>query len=205
MSLRLDGLELPHSWEGTNLVVPHDRRAEVGELLDEVDALLSEPVGSLAEEEEPELADRRPLIAGWRRRLAGGVVDAFTSASWGGAIWWLADPGRRPSVGTSMVATMSFGVYVVAATALWGRTAGKFVVGTQVVVEATRERPGWTRAALRWIVPASAGVIGLLPTVGSVLYLAGIIVVYVGVAIDPRSRGLHDRAAGTIVVRVGSE
>ena len=86
-------------------------------------------------------------------------------------------------------------IYTIVPTALWGQTLGKIAVGTRVVAEQDGSLPGWRRAALRWALP---GIIGRLPFVGLWVSLA----VMASLAWDRRRRGLHDRLAGTIVVRV---
>ena len=86
-------------------------------------------------------------------------------------------------------------IYTVVPTAVWGQTLGKIAVGTRVVVEADGSVPGWRRAALRWALP---GVAGRLPYIGLVVSLA----VMASLVFDRRRRGLHDRLAGTIVVKV---
>ncbi len=86
-------------------------------------------------------------------------------------------------------------IYTVVPTAVWGQTLGKIAVGTRVVAEEDGSLPGWRRAALRWALP---GIVGRLPYVGLWVSLA----VLASLVLDPRRRGLHDRVAGTIVVRV---
>ena len=86
-------------------------------------------------------------------------------------------------------------LYTIVPTAVWGQTPGKIAVGTRVVVEADGSLPGWRRAVLRWALP---GVVGRLPYVGLGVSLA----VMASLGWDPRRRGLHDRLAGTIVIRV---
>jgi uncharacterized RDD family membrane protein YckC len=86
-------------------------------------------------------------------------------------------------------------IYTIVPTAIWGQTLGKIAVGTRVVVEEDGSLPGWRRAALRWALP---GVAGRLPIVGLWVSLG----IMASLVIDPRRRGLHDRFAGTIVVRV---
>jgi uncharacterized RDD family membrane protein YckC len=86
-------------------------------------------------------------------------------------------------------------IYTIVPTALWGQTLGKIAIGTRVVAEEDGSLPGWRRAALRWALP---GVAGRLPFVGLWVSLA----VMASLVVDPRRRGLHDRFAGTIVVRV---
>jgi len=96
------------------------------------------------------------------------------------------------------VALLAFGAaYTIVPTARWGQTLGKVAVGTRVVAEADGSLPGWRRAAIRWAVP---GFVGRLPYVGIWFSLA----VMASLVLDDRRRGLHDKAAGTIVVRVSS-
>ena len=85
-------------------------------------------------------------------------------------------------------------LYTVAPTALWGQTLGKVAVGTRVVAEADGSRPGWRRSSIRW---GLVGLVGRVPYVGIFVSL----VVTASLVLDVRRRGLHDKAAGTIVVR----
>ncbi len=86
-------------------------------------------------------------------------------------------------------------IYTIVPTAIWGQTLGKIAVGTRVVVDPDGTVPGWRRSAVRWALP---GLAGRLPVVGLVVSL----VVLGSILWDPRRRGLHDRVAGTIVVKV---
>ncbi len=111
-----------------------------------------------------------------------GVIDIDTLES-----------GLPPSV---LVGLFLFGaVYTIVPTAVWGQTLGKIAVGTRVVAEGDGSLPGWRRAALRWAVP---GLLGRLPLIGLWVSLA----VMASLLVDPRRRGVHDRIAGTIVVRL---
>jgi len=75
----------------------------------------------------------------------------------------------------------------------WGRTVGKFALGTKVVRIDTGGPVLWSSSAIRALIPLAAGVI---PSVGSALSL----VVYATAFWHPRRQGFHDRAAGTIVI-----
>ena len=86
-------------------------------------------------------------------------------------------------------------IYTVVPTAVWGQTLGKIAVGTRVVVEADGALPGWRRSLVRWALPGFAG---RLPVIGLGVSLA----IMASLVWDPRRRGLHDRLAGTIVVKV---
>ena len=81
--------------------------------------------------------------------------------------------------------------------AVWGRTIGKFALGTRAVRVDTAGPVLWSSAAVRALVPLAAGVI---PGVGFVLSIA----VYAPAMFDKRQQGWHDKAAGTIVVLNGS-
>lgn len=87
--------------------------------------------------------------------------------------------------------------YRVVTTALWGAGLGKYVFGLQIVADlpsgATPVVPGWGRAWKRWAVPQAPGLIPL-PATGLLAYLPAFK--------DSRRRGLHDRAAGTVVIDV---
>ncbi|MFN8022668.1 MAG: RDD family protein [Acidimicrobiales bacterium] len=74
-----------------------------------------------------------------------------------------------------------------------GRTVGKIATGTRVVSATTGGRVGWFAAVQRAIVPAVAAAV---PEAG-ILFSA---VVYGMAAFGPLRQGLHDRAAGTVVI-----
>jgi uncharacterized RDD family membrane protein YckC len=82
--------------------------------------------------------------------------------------------------------------YALVATALWGQTLGKRVLGIRVVRSDTFDLPGWNRAAIRTLGLVPLGMLpygGVLTTVGE------------GSFLFTRTRqGLHDVFAGTIVV-----
>ena len=85
--------------------------------------------------------------------------------------------------------------YRVVTTAKWGAGIGKYLLGLRVAVRTPEGvqllPPGWQRAWRRWAVPQ---VPGLIPLPGTGL------LAYVPAFRDPLRRGLHDRAAGTVVV-----
>jgi uncharacterized RDD family membrane protein YckC len=85
-------------------------------------------------------------------------------------------------------------VYETVAVAVWGRTIGKWIMGLRVE-DPHGERPSWRRAAVRIAVPDLAA---MIPLIGSGLLTAAI---YLTAVWNPLRQGLHDRAAGTIVVR----
>ncbi|MDQ2826348.1 MAG: RDD family protein [Actinomycetota bacterium] len=101
--------------------------------------------------------------------------------------------GQLPP-GWAVVLLVFGAVYTVVPTALWGQTLGKVAIGTRVVTEADGSLPGWRRSTIRWALP---GLAGRLPYIGIFVSLG----VTASLVLDARRRGLHDKAAGTIVVR----
>jgi len=87
-------------------------------------------------------------------------------------------------------------VYSTAFVAISGATIGKRIVKIKVVNRADGSPVGWTYAAVRALVPTVAG---LIPVIGFALNIA----VYVRAFFHPLRQGLHDAAAGTVVVRAG--
>jgi uncharacterized RDD family membrane protein YckC len=74
-----------------------------------------------------------------------------------------------------------------------GQTLGKMLLKVRVV-DVEGGRPGFSRAGIRAAVPTA---VQLVPYgVGGILLL----VVYLWAVLDPNRQGLHDKAAGTLVV-----
>jgi uncharacterized RDD family membrane protein YckC len=91
------------------------------------------------------------------------------------------------------VTSLAF-VYETLMIALLGRTVGKIAMGTRVVRLVDGGRPGWWEAVMRALVPLS---LGAIPRVGVFL---GVLVYSIALW-NPLRQGLHDKAAGTLVVR----
>jgi uncharacterized RDD family membrane protein YckC len=96
-----------------------------------------------------------------------------------------------------IVVAVGMVVYRVVTTAKWGAGIGKALLGLRVIVDvatdAEPQPPGWGRSWRRWAVPQVPGLIPL-PATGLLAYAPAVR--------DSRRRGLHDRAAGTVVVDV---
>ena len=91
------------------------------------------------------------------------------------------------------VTSLAF-VYQTTMIALLGRTVGKIAMGTRVVRLADGGRPSWWDALMRSLLPLS---LGAIPRVGVFL---GVLVYSIALW-NPLRQGLHDKAAGTLVVR----
>ena len=84
--------------------------------------------------------------------------------------------------------------YNTAMIAIYGATLGKRIMKLRVVNRTDGSPVNWTYAAVRALVPTLAGVV---PVIGFALNIA----VYVRAFFHPFRQGLHDAAAGTIVVQ----
>ncbi len=78
--------------------------------------------------------------------------------------------------------------------AIYGATIGKRVMKLSVVNREDGSPVNWSYSAVRALIPTVAG---LIPVIG----LAANLAVYVRAVFHPMRQGLHDAAAGTIVVR----
>jgi uncharacterized RDD family membrane protein YckC len=85
--------------------------------------------------------------------------------------------------------------YYIMFTVSRGQTPGKMLLGTRVVLQRTGQIPSVVPSAVRWFVP---GVWVFLPGVSIIS-----VVIYGWLLFDTLRRGLHDKAARTVVVRVG--
>ncbi len=138
------------------------------------------------------------LLAPIWRRIVGQIVDqtvvflpvAVTLIAIG--VRDVDDLADRAFAVNVAVITIAF-VYEFVMIGQWGRTLGKFALGTRVARVDTGGPVLWYSAAIRALVPLAAGVI---PGIGQILSL----VVYLRAVLNPRRQGWHDRAAGTIVV-----
>jgi uncharacterized RDD family membrane protein YckC len=169
------------------------------------------------------------LAAPWRRAvattvdavpfllLAYGLAVLIQGSRVGSALWpgvftknfdtkslGLPDPSlTQPLAFAQLEALLLFAGAMLAVYALWtayrvvlvvryGRTGGKWLLGIAVVdANDPRRNPGAGQALRRSLVPQGAGLVPI-PLTGFVPYL--------WIFKDARNQGLHDRAAGTLVV-----
>ncbi len=143
--------------------------------------------------------DRVDDLASVGQRIGGALIDGLLTSMVVVVPLLLGlvnldDLQNRISAGWAFALLVFGAAYTIAPTAIWGQTLGKVAVGTRVVTDADGSLPGWRRSTIRWAVP---GLLGRLPYIGILISLA----VTASLVLDPRRRGLHDKAAGTIVVR----
>ena len=102
-------------------------------------------------------------------------------------------------LGGFVAATLAFAavgvLYEVTMIALKGQTLGKMATSIKVVRADNGLLPGWGKSIGRWIIPV---VLGFIPFVGWILSL----LVYLSLTWDKVRQGWHDKAAGTLVIRV---
>lgn len=153
---------------------------------------------SLDDREPPALPDGL-VLASYSARSIGIVVDQIIAVI-PVAVGAVA-AGFRPTddidadtlLVLNVAAVLVLFVYQSVLVGLFGRTVGKIVTRTRVVRTDTGGRLGWFASVQRALVTAVAGG---LPEVS--LLLAA--VVYGAAWFSPRRQGIHDRAAGSIVV-----
>jgi len=134
------------------------------------------------------------------RRIGGFTLDQVIVALPVGVV--VVASGFKPSDTVTSQSLVTFNiavttvalVYQTVMIALLGRTVGKLALGTRVVRSIDGARPGWTEAVMRSLVPLS---LGAIPRIG--LFL--VVLVYSLALWTPLRQGLHDKAAGTLVVR----
>jgi uncharacterized RDD family membrane protein YckC len=85
--------------------------------------------------------------------------------------------------------------YEVTMVRLFGQTLGKMILGIRIVRIPDGERPDWGQSGVRFLVP---GVADAIPVWFSGFFAIGI---YLTAMFDPAYRGVHDKAAGTLVLR----
>lgn len=134
-----------------------------------------------------------PALADPGERLAAAAVDA-------GLVAVAAAPflliGPRAAAGAAVAIAFA---YLTASVARFGQTLGHALFGAAAVDEASASRPTPMTAAIRaavLVAPAALAVAG--PTVPAAILAA---LIGAAAAIDEQVRGLHDRAARTIVLR----
>ncbi len=145
-------------------------------------------------------------LAGNGRRVAGAAVDQAIVVA--GAITVLGfGLGVHGFVRGVVAALLAFAYFTVAI-GHWGQTAGARMVSVRVTqADHDETPPGFKSAAIRAAVPALpvmfltlGGVRGVWSVLSVLSMLA--LCLYAGIFRNRQRRGLHDKAAGTIVVPV---
>ena len=143
----------------------------------------------------PRLGPASGTLASPGARALGAILDGLV-VNVAALLLVLVAPGDLAPV----LVWIGIAGYDIGAHAIWGRTVGKVVVGTRCE-SLDGDVPGFRRAALRWLVPAAPVVVATVWTGVSLLAVPWGIAVFAPI-FGAERRGLHDRAAGTRVVRV---
>ncbi|MFM2076586.1 MAG: hypothetical protein RJA49_476 [Actinomycetota bacterium] len=137
----------------------------------------------------PPLRDGRHQATRWRR-LVGGLLDEFLVglptllATSAGAPYW--------------TAVVIHAIYYTVPTTMFGWSIGKLWLGVRVVEVRTQRVPRPTTAVIRWVVAAVPMLLGMFVGLEGDWMSAAVMAVYAPIMVD--LRGLHDYAAGTVVV-----
>ncbi|MCU1401349.1 MAG: putative rane protein/domain [Acidimicrobiales bacterium] len=205
LAIYLERAAISHELTEHHVTVPEDRARDLYSALAMV--VRARPDQTSTEDdrsptERPPVITRRAVFVGDRivasraRRALGAVIDWLILDLWALAAYVAGAPNWATAV--------TLGLYVIVATAVFGRTVGKFAAGTAVVAHHTAAPPGWMRSAVRWLTtswPAVATiVVPNLPVWVDVLAFVGLVLTYSPLLWDPERRGFHDRAADTVVV-----
>jgi uncharacterized RDD family membrane protein YckC len=179
--------------EGDAVSFPSDRLDEVQAILER--AVDAHPLGPPANDG---LASPERRLAGW---LAQSLVFTVVDSA---AIGLTGDLAVVEPV--NLVLAVANGLVAVT---LFGRTLGMALTGTRVVRQVDGAPPGGGTATVRWLVAAGptlvpARLMGRGWWAGMIFGLLWSVAVFGPILIDPFRRGLHDRAAGTLVVPASS-
>lgn len=138
-------------------------------------------------------------LAPYGRRVGGMIVDLVVINGPVVAVFFVIGytPAEAtsgdPAVWLTVAITVVGLLYETLCVWRWGRTLGKLVTGTQVVCLLTGGSLGFTRSFQRSLLPTT---VSAIPQVGVFLGIG----VYVVAFFDPLRQGIHDKAAGSIVV-----
>ena len=201
LDLRLRMSAIPAGWEdGDGLVVGRAWQAEVDELVEAVDDTMGARTDAAADDT---MSYAVSGLASPGRRILGALID-FTVLAGASAAMRGALPG---DIGNALVFGLSIGYWIVPV-ARWGRTVGKLVVRTRIMRIDGVDPPGWRVAAVRWLVEVGPAILVVFSDLLSrrtlliVVFVSYVWSVFIYVPIlGPTRRGIHDRIAGTEVVR----
>jgi uncharacterized RDD family membrane protein YckC len=205
--------ELPFEWEGDHLVVPVAAEGAADAFIDDLEGPddVHDPSPPWTTEElARSAAVEAPYPAGhpaptWRgeleiasggRRFAGSMIDGWVIGTLISTVAFGIHRGH--------IAWLGYGTYFVVATALWGQTLGKRLLGMHVIDDSTGRVPTWRQSIVRQIVPSAGSAVAIAVGRGwlaAVLCAVWVVIVYGAILRSARMQGVHDIAARTVVVR----
>lgn len=137
----------------------------------------------------PPLVDGRRQATRWRRLTAGLIDHAIAGLAVAALIAW-----RVPAWTAAIVHLVCF----VALPASYGWTLGKLCTGLRLVDRRTLRTPGVPTVTERWLVADAVLLAVIVFGLNGNWATFALLAVYLPIVAD--LRGLHDRAAGTLVV-----
>jgi uncharacterized RDD family membrane protein YckC len=161
------------------------------------------------------------LVAGPGARIVAYVIDGLMLGILGIVLVGIADPSAyaidaggdggtaSPSAASLLAKIIILGLEFIYFVGMW-TSRGRATLGMRLlrvrVIDATADRAlGVTPAIARWVLLTGAiGLLGLLPIAAGffgILSLLWVVVLLVSVLTDPLRQGIHDRAAGSLVVQ----
>jgi uncharacterized RDD family membrane protein YckC len=194
MRLRRD--DVTHVFDGHHVTVSETSGPLLTDALVWVNTQVQSPPPGFYPQPRPfrrTLVDGSVVASRWRR-VVGAYID-------GVVIGVPFAAAHREGLPSWTILPMS-ALYTIGMTRRWGRTVGKLAMGIAIVSSVARSRPTWRQAVLRWAyvgwIGTAAGLVG-----GHVAWLLVLLqaAIYAPVLWDTEGRGLHDRYAGTAVVR----
>lgn len=174
------------AWTTFRVLEPNAERVTGGD-----DALKDDGVGLPP-------GDAGAVLAGPGRRFVARLMDALLLGCF--VVIALLVTGRYPTSQVTVAAALpgvwwllAVGmIYEVSLTATRGQTLGKKAMRIRVAALPDGGPPGFARAFARWVLPVFMNVV---PGLG--------LIAYAWILVDPLRQGLHDKAAGTVVVANG--
>jgi uncharacterized RDD family membrane protein YckC len=155
---------------------------------------------SNTEEKAPPIVPAGLHLASFGRRVVGIVVDQIVITAPVFALFYALGFAPKDAITdgravwfTVSVTTVGL-VYETVGVWLWGRTLGKLLTRTRAVSVVDGGPLGFVRAFQRSLVPTT---LNAIPQIGPLLGIG----VYVYAFFDPLRQGIHDKAAGSIVVQ----
>lgn len=132
------------------------------------------------------------------RRLGGAIIDALLVGAPAGLLATMIFEGALVEWAGLLAVAIYHGTF----TARNGQTVGKMVVGTRVVNIHTGRTPAPPTVALRVLVLFAGPIVGVaIPALSPAEAIVSVIVL-LPILQPPLHRGLHDRAASTVVTAV---
>jgi len=153
-----------------------------------------------AEEKAAPIVPAGLHLASFARRIIGIIVDQIVITVPVFALFYALGFAPKDAIteGRTVWFTITLTVlgltYETVGVWLWGRTLGKLLTSTRAVSAVDGGNLGFVRAFQRSLVPTT---LSAIPQIGPLLGVA----VYVYAFFDPLRQGLHDKAAGSIVVQ----